>query len=65
MIKPYLRDLINDHKQIAELNDNNNNNIRGEWKIPLTIRNNFISVKDFEDTRTIYSHIKTVEIFIW
>ena len=33
-------------------NNNNNNNKRGEWKIRLIIKNNFISVKDFEDTRT-------------
>ena len=26
MIRPYLRDLINEHKPIAELNDSNNNN---------------------------------------
>ena len=36
MVRPYLRDLINEHKPIAELNnnnDNNNNNNRAEWKI--------------------------------
>ena len=45
-------------------NDNNdNNNNRPEWKIQLIIKNNFISVKDFEDTRTIYSASKPVEIF--
>ena len=69
MIRPYLRDLINDHKPTAELNDNNNNNNnnnnnRGEWKIQLTRTNKFISVKDFEDTRTIYSHSKPVELFM-
>ena len=35
MIRPYLRDLINKHKPIEELNNNNNNNNdidRGEWK---------------------------------
>ena len=26
MIRPYLRDLINEHKPIEELNNNNNNN---------------------------------------
>ena len=26
MIRPYLRDLINEHTPIMELNDNNNNN---------------------------------------
>ena len=28
------------------------------------MKNNFISVKDFEDTRTIYSASKPVEIFM-
>ena len=45
-------------------NNNNNANNRAEWKIQLIIKNNFISVKDFEDTRTIYSASKPVEIFM-
>ena len=81
MIGPYLRDLIDEHKPITELNNNNNsnnnstndsndnnnnnnNNNRAEWEIQLIIKNNFISVKDFEDTRTIYSASKPVEIFM-
>ena len=49
-----------------ELNDNNNNNYnnRAEWKTQLIMKNNFISVKDFEDTRTIYSASRSVEIFM-
>ena len=55
-------------------NDNKNNNTntnttatttnsnRAESKYQLIIKNNFISVKDFEDTRTIYSASKPVEI---
>ena len=72
MIRPYLIDLINKHKPTAELNNANNNtnksnnekNDRAEWKIQLVMQNNFISVKDFEDTRTIYSASKPVEIFM-
>ena len=79
VIRPYLRNLINDHKPIMELDNNNNNNNtnttnninttttnidRAEWKIQLTIKNRFISVKDFEDTRTIYSASRPVEIFM-
>ena len=47
-------------------NDNNSNeeNDRTEWKIQLLIQNNFISLKDFKDTRTIYSASKPVEIFM-
>ena len=87
MIRPYLRNLINDYKPIMELNNNNsntntnnnNNNTnnnnnnnnksnrnsnRAELKIQLVIKNNFISVKDFEDTQTIYSASKPIEIFM-
>ena len=48
VIGPYLRDLINEHKPTVKLNNNFN----------------FISVKDFKDTRTIYSASKPVEIFM-
>ena len=80
MIRPYLRDLIDEHKPIMELNNNNNNNNnnnknnnksnnnncnngnnRVEWKIELIIKNNFVSVKDFEDTCAIYSASKPVQ----
>ena len=55
-----------------ELNNKNNNNDtsattngnRAEWKIQLVIKNNFISVKDFEDTQTIYSASEPVELFM-
>ena len=45
-------------------NTNNTNNNTTEWKIQLIIKNNFISVKDFEDTCTIYSASKPVEMFM-
>ena len=78
MIRPYLRNLINNHKTSMEsnsnsnnsnsnsnINNNNNNNTdRGEWKIQLVLQNNFISDKNFEDTRTIYLASKPVEIFM-
>ena len=94
VIRPYLRDLINEHKPMMEsnttnnsnnnntdnnanttttnnnnntnnnTNDNSSNNNRAERKIKLIIKNDFISVKDFEDTRTIYSASKPVEIFM-
>ena len=76
VIRPYLRDLINEHRPIMELNNNiinsNNNtnnsnneeNDRAEWKIQLVMQNNFISDKNVKDTRTIYSASKAVEIFM-
>ena len=68
MIRLYLRDLINEHKPTAELNNTNNSNNkkndRAEWKIQLVMQNNFISDKNFEDARTIYSASKPVETFM-
>ena len=68
MIRPYLRDLINNHKTSMKSNNNNNNNNkntdRAEWKILLVMQNNFISDKNFEDTRTKHSASKPVEIFM-
>ena len=77
MIRPYLRDLINNHKTSMESNNNNsnsnnssnsnnnnNNTDRAEWEIELIMQNNFISVKNFEDTRTKYSTSKPVEIYM-
>ena len=66
MIKPYLRDLISNHKPIMESNnkENNEEDDRAEWKIQLVTQYNFISDKDFKDTRTIYSASKPAEIFM-
>ena len=60
MIRPYLRDLINDHKPTTELN---NNDERGEWKIQLVMQNNCISTRN-ADTGPVYSASKPVEIFM-
>ena len=50
---------------IVALSLNNElNNERGEWKVQLVMQNNCISVKNFEDTHTIYSASKPVEIFM-
>ena len=68
MIRPYLRDLINNHKPTMEDNEEDNEDNSGsecgEWKIQLVMQNNFISTKNFEDTRTIYSASKPVEIYM-
>ena len=71
VIRPYLRDLINDHKPTAELNsnnnndnnNNNNNNNRAEWKIQLTMHISCISTKGFEDKRSMHPKSEPVEIF--
>ena len=46
------------------MESNNEENDSAEWKIQLVMLNNFISDKNFEDTRTIYSASKPVEIFM-
>ena len=52
MIRPYLSDMINDHKT------------RREWKIQLTMQINFNSSKDSEETRTTYTNSHNEEIMI-
>ena len=73
MVKPCLRDLINEHIPTMELNntDNNNNNNKNtdnnnpaEWKIQLTMQNSCISTRNFEETRTISTKSEPVEIFM-
>ena len=66
MITSYLRDLINDHKPTAELNneEDNSDTERGEWKIQLVMQSNCISTKDFEETHIIYSANKPLESFM-
>ena len=52
MVKPYLRDIINDHKAHEKLKVHSGNKITdyettlGEWKIQLKMSINFISSKD-------------------
>ena len=52
IVKPYLRDMINDHKT------------RRKWKIQLTMRINFISLKDSKETCTMYTKSRNIEIMI-
>ena len=40
----------------------NNHKTRREWKIQLTMRINFISHKDSEVTRTMYTKSRNIEI---
>ena len=50
IIKSYLRDMINDYKT------------RREWIIQLTMRINFISLKDSKETGTMYTKSPNIEI---
>ena len=73
------RDLLNKHKPIEELNDNNNKNNnnnnnnnnsnnndtdRAEWKIQLSIIISCISTRSFKDKRTMHSKSEP-EKLIW
>ena len=50
MIRPYLSDIINDHKT------------QGEWKTHLTLAINIISSKDSDETRIMHSESDNIEI---
>ena len=51
-IRPYLNDIMNNHK------------IQGELKIPLTTTINFMSSKNSNETRTMHSKSNNIEILI-
>ena len=57
-------ELNNNNTTNNKSNNNNSSSNRAEWKNQLIMKNNFISVKDFEDTRTIYSASRPVENFM-
>ena len=52
MIRPYLSDVINDHKT------------QGEWEIQLTIAINFISSKDSYETHIMCSKSNKIKIMM-
>ena len=52
MIRPCLSDMINDHKS------------EGEWKIKLTMSINFMSSKDSEETCTMHTMSRNIEIIM-
>ena len=67
MIRPYLSDIINDHKAQVEWRIHSGNTItehktQGEWKIHLTMAINFISSKDSDETHTMHTKSNNVEI---
>ena len=53
IIEPHLSGMINDHKT------------RREWKIQLTMQINVISSKDSEETRTMYTKSRNIEIMMY
>ena len=62
MIRPYLRDIINNHKTpLGKITDDD---LYGEWKIQLTMQINFISSPDPGEIRTMDSKSKNIEILM-
>ena len=69
MIKPYLSDLINNHKiyGLARYHSGNESWLEetsSEWKIQLTMAINFISSKDSDEPRTMHTKSNNAEIMI-
>ena len=71
MIRPYLSDIINDHKTPEVLNVHSGNKVidyektLGKQKIRLTVIIKFVSSKDDSDeVRTMYTKSDNIEIVI-
>ena len=62
MIRPYLRDMINNHKTpLGKIIDDD---LYGEWEIQLTRQINFVSSLDPGEIRTMDSKSKNIEILM-
>ena len=71
MIRPYLRDIINDHKTPENLKVYSSNEVidyeayqYGEWKIQLIMSINSISFKDSDETRNMRTKSDNIEIMM-
>ena len=69
MIRPYLSDIINNHKTQVKWRIHSGNKIiecktQSEWKIQLTIAIKFFSLKDSDETRTMHAKSDNVEIMM-
>ena len=69
MIKPYLSDIINDHKTRGLVRCHSGNKAwleetSNEWKIQLTMTISFISSKDSNETRTMHTKSSNIEIMM-
>ena len=67
MIRPYLSDIINDHKTQGEWKIHSGNTVidyktEGEWKIKLTMAINFIPSNDSNETCTMHTKSNNIEI---
>ena len=65
MIRPYLSDIINDHKTQGKMRIHSGKKIiehktQSEWKIQLAMAINFISSKDSDEIRTMHTKSNNV-----
>ena len=69
IIRPYLSNIINNHKTQGEWKVHSGNIItdhktQGEWIIHLTMAIKFISFKDFDKARNLHTKIDNIEIMM-
>ena len=70
MTRPYLRDVVNDHKAPMKVKVHLPNKVTdyeiklGQWKTQLKMQINFIFSKIFYETRTIHSVSNNIENFM-
>ena len=70
MIRPYLSDIINNHKTTKNLRVHSHNEVTdyktqyGEWKIQLTMSVDFISSKDSDETCNMHTKSDNIEIIM-
>ena len=70
IIRPYLSDMINDHKTPMNLRAHSRDGVInyetqfGEWKIQLTMSIKFISSKDSNETRIMHTKSDNIEIMM-
>ena len=65
MIRPYLSDIINDHKTPKILRVHSSNETQfGEWKIQLAMSINFISSKDSDEIHNMHTKNDNIEIIM-
>ena len=69
IIRPFLRDITNDHKTHSLVRYHSGSKTwlevtPSEWKNQLTMKINFICSQDFDETRTMHSKSDNVEIMI-
>ena len=69
MIRPNLRDIINDHKTQGEWKVHSGNAVinyktQGEWKIQVSMTINFISAKDSDEIRNMHTKSNNIEIMM-